>query len=544
MNDRQRKSKPGRRCASWLRLLAGLILLVIAARSTPLSPAGIGQEKTAGPETASLTIEDCIIRAVRQNLGVAVKVYDSRRAESVVVRAWEKYLPVVTLDFGRQKENSPSYSWIDADETTVSSYNDYSGRFTQAIPLGGRLQVSLGAYQNETNARFQTINPRYGSTLSFTFTQPLLKDFGPKIGGREILIARVDRDLAESDLKTALLDIVRSVEDAYWELVYSIEALGVRRQSLKLAEDLLDKSQKEAVIGTMAPKEVISARAEVAARRAEIYEAESRVKDYVDILKNLLNMPDDTAPGDIVPADRPALEDRKVDVEEAFAAALRNRPDLEAAAILLKSRDLDLMYARNQSLPALNLNANYWSPGVSGDRILYLDDNPLTGVILGKVPGGASLAMKDALGFRYRNWSVSMSLDIPLSTVLTRAAAAEAQVARNQQSVRLKNTERQARLEVKTAVRAVETNTERVGAYRTARELAEEKLAAEEAKLQAGLTTNFMVLQYQRDLAQTRMLELRALIDYTLSLGRLDRAMGTSLDRRKIKLTDATEVVS
>ena len=65
----------------------------------------------------------------------------------------------------------------------------------------------------------------------------------------------------------------------------------------------------------------------------------------------------------------------------------------------------------------------------------------------------------------------------------------------------------------------------------------------EEAKLQAGLTTNFMVLQYQRDLAQTRMLEVRALIDYTLSLGRLDRATGTSLDRRKIKLTDATEVV-
>ncbi len=544
MNDKRKTSQSGRRRTSRRGLLAALFLLVVSARSAPLSPAAPGQEKSSAPETASLTIEDCILRAVRQNLGVAVKIYDSRRAESGLVRAWEKYLPVMTLDFGRQKENSPSYSWIDADETTVSSYRDYSGQFAQAIPLGGRLQVSLGAYQNETNARFQTINPRYGSTLSFTFTQPLLKDFGPKIGGREILVARVDRDLAESDLKMALLDIIRSVEDAYWELVYSIEALGVRRQSLKLAEDLLDKSQKEAVIGTMAPKEVISARAEVAARRAEIYEAESRVKDYVDILKNLLNMPDDTAPADIVPADRPALEDRKVDVEEAFAAALRNRPDLEAAALLLKSRDLDLLYARNQSLPALNLNANYWSPGVSGDRILYLDDNPLTGVVLGKVPGGASLAMKDALGFRYRNWSVSVSLDIPLSTMITRAAAAEAKVALSRQSVQLKKAEQQARLEVKTAVRAVETNTERVGAYRAARELAEEKLAAEEAKLQAGLSTNFMVLQYQRDLAQTRMLELRALIDYTLSLGRLDRAMGTSLERRKIKLTDATEVVS
>lgn len=542
MNDKRNMDKAERRLARRPGPASILLVLALSLPTLPL-PSSAGQEKTAAPAAASLSLDDCILRAVKHNLGVMVRVYDARQAESGVLKAWEKYIPTVTLDFGRQKENSPSYSWIDADTATVSAYKDYSGLFTQAIPLGGRLQVQLGAYQNETNARFQTINPRYGSTLSFALTQPLLKDFGPKIGEREILVARVNRDLAQSDLKTALLDIVRSVEDAYWELVYSIEALGVRRQSLKLAEDLLDKSQKEAAIGTLAPKEVISARAEVAARRAEIYEAESRVKDYSDILKNLLDLADDAAPADLVPADRPSLEDRNLDVEDAFATALRNRPDLEAAALVLKSRELDLTYARNQSLPALNLNANYWSPGVSGDRILYLDDNPLTGVVLGKISGGASLAMKDALGFRYRNWSVSVSLDIPLSTVITRAAAAQAKTALDQQSVQVKSAERQARLEVKTAVRAVATNAERVGAYRAARELAEEKLAAEEAKLQAGLSTNFMVLQYQRDLSQTRMLEVRALIDYTLSLGRLDRATGTSLDRRKIKLTDATEVV-
>lgn len=544
MNENQDQRRAGRRSAARLGRAAALLGLALAIWAAPLASSGALQEKTAAPETASLTLEECILRAVKHNLGVAAQVYDTRRAESGVLRAWEKYIPSVKLDVGRQKQNSPSYSWIDADEATNSSYEDYSGQFTQAIPLGGRFEVSLGAYKNETNARFQTINPRYGSTLSFTLTQPLLKDFGPKIGERGILIARVDRDLAESDLRTALLDIVRSVEDAYWELVYSIEALGVRRQSLKLAEDLLDKSQKEAVIGTMAPKEVISARAEVAARRAEIYEAESRVKDYADILKNLLDLPDGAGPAGIVPADKPALEDRNLDVEDAFATALLNRPDLESAALLLKSRNLDLTYARNQSLPALNLNANYWSPGVSGDRILYLDDNPLTGVVLGKVPGGASLAMQDALGLRYKNWTVSVSLDIPLSTMLTRAASAEARALRDQQAVRLKNVERRARLEVKTAVRAVATNAERVAAYRAARELAEEKLAAEEAKLQAGLTTNFMVLQYQRDLSQTRMLEVRALVDYTLSLGKLDRATGTGLDRWKIKLADATEVVS
>ena len=58
------------------------------------------------------------------------------------------------------------------------------------------------------------------------------------------------------------------------------------------------------------------------------------------------------------------------------------------------------------------------------------------------------------------------------------------------------------------------------------------------------MSDNFRVLQYQRDLAQARTFELRAIIDYTLSLGRLDKAIGTSLDKKNIKLMDAWEVRS
>jgi len=154
------------------------------------------------------------------------------------------------------------------------------------------------------------------------------------------------------------------------------------------------------------------------------------------------------------------------------------------------------------------------------------------------------MAMRDALHFKYRNWSVSLSLSVPLNSVFSRAAQAQAKAALAQELARMKNTEQAAFLEIRSAIRAMQTNYERVDAYRAARVLSEQKLAAEESKLKAGMSDNFRVLQYQRDLAQARKLELRAIIDYTLSLGKLDKAMGISLDKKKIKLTDAWEVKS
>ena len=143
---------------------------------------------------------------------------------------------------------------------------NYDASFSQAIPFGGSFSVSLGSNRNWANTRFQTINPRYQSTLSFSFSQPLLKDFGDQVSRKDILIARNNRDIAENDLKKLLIDTVSSVEQAYWYLVLYNESLNVQRQSLKLAEDLLANNRKKAEIGTLAPKEVISAQAEVASR--------------------------------------------------------------------------------------------------------------------------------------------------------------------------------------------------------------------------------------------------------------------------------------
>jgi outer membrane protein TolC len=102
--------------------------------------------------------------------------------------------------------------------------------------------------------------------------------------------------------------------------------------------------------------------------------------------------------------------------------------------------------------------------------------------------------------------------------------------------IELENLEDQALLEVKNAVRDIETNFKRVEAYRLARELAEKRLGAEVKKLNVGLTTNYFVLQFQEELASSRSMELKSLVDYNLALAKLDKAMGVSLEKRNIKL--------
>jgi outer membrane protein TolC len=331
------------------------------------------------------------------------------------------------------------------------------------------------------------------------------------------------------------------VEEAYWNLVYSIENFEVIQQSLELARDLLERNKRAVEVGTMAPMEVLNAEATVASREADILAAELQVKNNEDTLKTILNLGmevKDVKSVEIIPTDKPVYEKKEVSLDSALFTAMENRPDLQATRIDMKNKELNLSVAKNQLLPNLALSASYWSPGISGDQIIFDPFNPF-GPPIGTTPGSSSDAFKDAFGFKYKNWTLGLSLNIPLDTIFSRAAYAQAKVNLQQASLRLKNQEQQIYLEIRNAVRAVQTKYKRVQALKVARELAEKNLEAWEEKFKVGLTTNYFVLQYQRDLASAQTAELKAIIDYNLSLARLNRALGISLKDKNIKLSEA-----
>jgi outer membrane protein TolC len=489
-----------------------------------------GQEK-AGEK---LTLEDAIIKALKNNLDLAVQVLNPDIADRTLAAAKEYFLPSLGFSYDNQSTKSPSLWYLQGAGISADKLNSYGIALNQQLPTGGNVQVSFGNSKSDTNQSYQTFNPYYSTRLSFTLNQPLLRNFGPLVSRRQILVAANNLEFSRSQLEASVLDTIYMVQEAYWNLFFAIEDLGVKRQSLSLARDLLSKNKKEVEVGTIAPLEILNAQATVAQREAEILSAEAFIKKYGETLRSLIEPAGGPSPA---LADRPEFKAVSISLDEALGTAMARRPELQQARTTIQTSEIDFRIARNQLLPQFDLALSYWSPGVSGDRILYLDNNPLTGIIIGREKVGPSKAVKDAMKFLYKNWSVGLTVSVPLGDVIGRANAARARLGYEQSLAQLKAQEQRIYLDVSDAVRNLETNAKRIDAYRVARELAEKRLEAETKKLEVGLSESYFVLDYQDRLATARSGELRALVDYNLSLAFFEKTIGTSLEKRNISLS-------
>ena len=83
---------------------------------------------------------------------------------------------------------------------------------------------------------------------------------------------------------------------------------------------------------------------------------------------------------------------------------------------------------------------------------------------------------------------------------------------------RIQTLELQVAADITRAGERVRSAEQQVQAAVVARELAARRLEAEDARLDVGLSTTFLVLQAQRDLATAETSELRAALDHRLAL--------------------------
>ena len=500
-----------------------------------LGVAGFGQEK----KDLTLTLEESIIRALKNNLNVAAEVINPSLASASVSLAKQMYTPTLQLDLSGNRYEQASTGPFQANETYINKATSSSASIVQKIPFGGSLQASLSYDYSKSNQLFQSFNPSYQSRLNFVLTQPLLKNFGWTVSRKEIIVAQNNFESTRSQFKTVLINTVYNVEAAYWNLVYSIENLKTQRQALESGRDLLAKTKREVEVGTKAPIEVLNAEATVARREADILQSEALVKRSQDLLRTLLNLGvDPSAAGQIIlPADKPEFKPYAITLDEAYAQAMAHRPDLETAKTTIATKQVDFRIAKNQRLPQLDLQLVKMSPGLSGQQFIYDPDNPFLPPVPGD-PGSAGAAFRDAFKFLYNNWTAGVTLTIPFGDVIGKAGYAYARLGLEQAQARLKTQEQQVFLEVSDAVRSLETAAKSVDAYRIARELAEKQLEAEMKKLSVGMSTNYFVLTYQDLLASARSAEMRSLVDYNVAVANIAKVTGTTLELRNVSMGD------
>jgi len=492
------------------------------APSPSPTPTTLASPAPDGRPALELSLDDAVKRTLENNADIAVERYNPEDSDYTVRQLKGYYEPYVISTVGQRSNTQPAsnaFAGAAAPQTKTLTYN--FGAF-QSLPTGGTFEVDFNNNRQTTNSVFSAFNPSFGSNFNLSLSQPLLRNFSIDSTRYQIKVAKKNQEISDVQFRQSVVNTVANVKSAYYDLIYALDNLEAQRSSLGLAQQLLEENRIKVRVGTMAPLDVVAAQSEVASREAGVIAAEASVSDAEDTLKRAMFTSNEPASWDtrIVPTDRPTAEQVQVDIPAAIQVATQKRTDILAARKGLENTEYAVSYARNQLLPQLNLSAAYGTAGIGGTAI---QRQGLGGPIISTIPGGYGDALSDVFGRNFPTWNIGVNLSYPVLNRQAGASSARARIARDQQQASVHRLEMQITQEVRAAGRAVETNYKLVESNRAARVLQEQRLDAETKKFAAGMSTNFLVTQAQRDLALARVAELQAVANYRKSLVTFDR---------------------
>ena len=477
-----------------------------------------------GPRLA-LSIREAVSIALARNFDITIAGFDPDIAESGVVRERSTFDPQAFVD------TSISKSKLDSANSPFNAPGGIRESDTLGIAAGIRQRLITGAeyslilrnIRESTNSPQNEFDPSYQTSLTFTIEQPLFKNFGIDINQARIRVAMATKEQTLHDYRSQVIKTVDAVQQAYWNLVFSIENLQFRRKSLDLAKDLLRRNKIQVEVGTLAPIEITEAEATVASREEALLVAEREVKDREDTLKMLLNVAEKPSSWgiSILPKDKPTFRNVRVDEMQLTLDALRKHAALENARIEIDKRKIDMKVAKQNLLPEVNLNAS-----ASNNALAESEGR----------------AFEEQFKNERYSFSGGVSFRMPIGNRQANADYRQAQL-RHARTVATYHQAQQAIMEeVRRNARRVRVNVKRIEATRVARRLAEERLDAQEKKFKVGLSTSRDILEDQERLANSLTQETRALIDYHKSLASLDRATHSTLERFQIEMFYPGEV--
>ena len=374
--------------------------------------------------------------------------------------------------------------------------------------------ASVSTNLDRRDASTALLNPAYNADVTVSVRQPLLAGAGLEVNRAPIERARIGLERANLNYKATVLDIIQRTENAYYGLAFAREQLEVRRLSLILAERLLEEARTRRQTGVATDLDVLQADVGVANARRGVLLGEQSVRDSEEALLALIGQFElESAVGAVaLPANTPELPT----FASSYDAAKRNQPDFLAAQAAVEQLKLDARVAKSNRLP-----------NVSVGGALGFDSFPVT---------SSSRAYRSALDRDSTSWQVDLSVSLPWGQVADRARYRQALASLSQQQIFLRSLEQNIEVQVRAAVRAVETNAESVKISALARELSERQYELEEARFRAGLSTSRRVLEAQQDLETARVNELQAKIALRNSYTALYRIEGSALQRYGIAL--------
>lgn len=503
----------------------------------------VAQTTPAPPQ--SITLQDAIQTALKNNLqvGIAEQVREASKASVLINRGTFDWSLQSTLDFSHTKSASirtqnlgGSIATTNSEFTTTS--RNLTATLNKPFEWGGNFSLAYGSnsplYSSTDISGLSTVvaangqvtgptpfgpyngNPYpYNSSLSASYTQSLLRNFGRDVTSVSLIVAKLGSIQADFTFQESIIALVADTESKYWDLVFAKRNLENKQQSLALSQKQLHENQIRVEVGTLAPIEVTNAEADVAQREQDIITADAALLNAKDALARAL-YPDSSHYTNLDPADAPNIEPFRFDETTAEKTALENRLELKFFKLDLQSKQAQEVAAANKLKPQLDLNVGYL--GSSNTRDTFSSMN------------------SDLTGFKYPGYNVGLTFSIPFGNNAAKGGVSQARANRRQSELNLRDQELGIILQVRQSYRNLDAAAKGVAAAEKTRIYREKNLDAEKKKFDNGMSTNFFVLQRADELDTAKANELQAQINYAKAVTALEQALGTLLEARKLEV--------
>ncbi|MFL6336464.1 MAG: TolC family protein [Pyrinomonadaceae bacterium] len=523
-------------------------------------------------EQAPLSLNDAIALALQNNNDIDASRIDVQVAEYNLTAARGVYDPVFSSESYYESRTTPTSSTIAGGLNGSVTQKDTTGavRFGGFSPwAGGSYQLDLSSTRLQTNNQNVTLNPQYPAALTLTYTQPVLRGLRFDQNRRAIEIAKKNLSLTDAQFRQRAIETITQVEQAYWDLVFSLRNLQVQIDAVKQARTQVESNQRLVKEGVIAPIDIVAANTQVTTFEQNVYTAQEAVTRAENTLKTLI-LPDRDSTlwsKPITPVTPVSLEPPRVPLEQATAAALKSRPELSQLQTSAEINQIDTRFYRDQTRPRFDVVGTYTSAGLAGSQvtptgntssganallrervnelstIAGLEPLPSTTTVT-TVPenlvGGLPKSLSNLLQQDYPTYRVGVAVEWPLRNRTAKAnlgrTLAEGRRIQNQRAQQ----EQLIEADVRNAVQALRSSEARLASAAATRRSAELQYESEQRQFRAGTTTIFLVLQRQNELLAARGSELQAQTDLNKAIAEFQRATGNTLEANNVAVRTDT----
>jgi outer membrane protein len=458
-------------------LLPTLRLAMLPALLPALAPAALAQRSPQ--DSIHLTLDEALARA--DSVSTAVRLSRDTLAVSgtTVLESYGHFLPYMATGVGAAREQGT---------TLLSS--------TALVP---------------TDTRFSTATVVVSTTLNL-FNG--LRDY------RGLEASLAFRDAASFSLARARQQVAFDVTQAFEQAVLDERLVEVASATLALSRARQDQLEEQVRVGTRAPPDLYRQRAQTSADESALIDTRVReAADRIALLRRLRLEP--TAPYTLVPPPEPPsiLGDSTVSADSLVQVALRERPDLSAAAARSSIANFGIQQARGGYLPRVSFGLDVFSSGrvfdwerQNGTNLLTTAQRPLVDQLGKQSVGLFSLAV---------TWNVFDRFATRLDVERAELTSYRETLAEEDLRLRVIGDVRQASNDYGAAVQQL--RSARVGL-----DAANQAYDAVSGRFDAGLATFVDVLTTQAALTRARALQEQAIANSRLQRAILRYVTGTS----------------